>query len=62
MQNSHTYFISGLANGNRGANLGSTTTVHDTVVLNQVSHNTDGIVQSTLGFVDDLTYQLQVVT
>lgn len=39
-------------NGNTAADLGSTTSVHDSVVLDQVSHNTNSIVQGTLGLVN----------
>ena len=43
-----------LGNGDRGADLSGSTSVDNSVVLDQVSDNTNGIVQRPLGLVDDL--------
>lgn len=43
-----------LGDGDRGADLGGSTSVNHSVVLDQISHDTDGIVQRPLSLVDDL--------
>ena len=49
-----TDFISGLGNGNRSTDFGSASSVHYSVVSNQVSDNADRIVQRSLRLVNDL--------
>jgi hypothetical protein len=49
-----TYLIGLFGNSNGSADLSRTTTVDDTVVLDKVTDNANGIVKRTLGLVDDL--------
>lgn len=46
--------VSGLGDSDTADNFGSSTTVDDSVVSDQVSDDADGIVQRALGLVDDL--------
>lgn len=53
-QDEETHLISSLGNSNRGRNLGGSSSIHDSVVNDQVSDDTDGVVKSSLSLVDDL--------
>lgn len=46
--------VGGVRNGERACNLGGSSSVHDAVVLNQVADNAEGVVERTLGLVNDL--------
>lgn len=45
--------VGGLGDGESAADLSGTTTVHDSVVADQVACDADGVVQGALGLVDD---------
>ena len=49
-----TYLDGGIFHSQSTSDLGSTTTIHNSVVTNQVANDAKSIVQRTLGFVDDL--------
>lgn len=49
-----THLVGLFRDGDRSTDLGGTTTVHHTVIPDQVAHNADGIMQRTLSLVDDL--------
>lgn len=49
-----TYLDSGILNSDGAGNLSSTTTINDTVVTDQVTHDAKSIVKRTLGLINDL--------
>lgn len=53
-----THLVGLLGDSNRGTDLCSTTAVHHSVIPDEVANDTDGVVESTLGLVDDLLRQL----
>lgn len=55
-----TYLHSSILNSNGAGNFGSTTTVDDTVIAHKVAHNAKGIVQRTLGLVNDLVAMVSI--
>jgi hypothetical protein len=54
------YFLCCLSNCKRASNLGSTTTIYDTIILHKISYNAKRIVKSPFCFVYNLDYQLNM--
>lgn len=48
------YLDSSIFNSQSTSNLGSPSTIHDSVVTNQIANNAKSIVKRTLSLVDDL--------
>lgn len=57
-----TNLVSCLGDGDRGADLGGTSSVNDPVVSNQISNDADRIVQCSLCFIDNLSKDGQLCT
>lgn len=59
-----TNLVCSFGNCNRAADFGCTTTVDNSVIHDEIPDHTEGIVQGTFGFVDDLVrgaYQQELV-